>query len=79
MQTTIPTTAVSTLALTSAAYADAPPVAFDIAPVHSLVAKVVGSVVTPGLIVRQSASSHGSSFRPAEREALQEVACVWPA
>ena len=70
-------TAVSSLALTSAALADAPTVAVDIAPVYSLVAKVMEGVGTPSLIVQQGASPHGYSLRPAEAEALQSADVVF--
>ncbi len=70
-------TAVSSLALTSAALADAPTVAVDIAPVYSLVAKVMEGVGTPDLIVQQGASPHGYSLRPAEAEALQNADVVF--
>ena len=70
-------TAVSSLALTSAALANAPTVAVDIAPVYSLVAKVMEGVGTPDLIVQQGASPHGYSLRPAEAEALQNADVVF--
>ena len=70
-------TAVSSLALTSAALADAPTVAVDIPPVYSLVATVMEGVGTPDLIVQQGASPHGYSLRPAEAEALQNADVVF--
>jgi len=77
MRTTFLIATASTLALTSAALADAPSVAVDIPPVHSLVAKVMEGVGTPDLIVQQGASPHGYSLRPAEAEALQKADVVF--
>ena len=45
----------------STAIADAPDVAVDIAPVHSLVARVMQGVGTPELVIDQGASSSSSS------------------
>ena len=42
----------------STAMADVPNVAFDIAPVQSLVARVMQGVDTPDLIIRSGASPH---------------------
>lgn len=58
-------------------YADAPKVAVDIAPVHSLVAKVMDGVGTPDLIVQPGASPHEYSLRPSEAKALQDAALVF--
>jgi zinc transport system substrate-binding protein len=57
--------------------ADAPKVAVDIAPVHSLVARVMDGVGTPGLILPPGASPHGYSLRPSEAGLLQEAALVF--
>jgi zinc transport system substrate-binding protein len=56
--------------LSSAALAEVPQVATDIAPVHSLVAQVMGDLGEPALIVRPGASPHGYSMRPSEAQAL---------
>ena len=56
--------------LTTAALADIPQVATDIAPVHSLAAMVMGDLGAPALIVRPGASPHGYSMRPSEAQAL---------
>ena len=48
----------------SAAYADTPRVAVDIAPAHSLVARVMDGVGTPDLIIQPGASPHEYSLRP---------------
>ncbi len=59
------------------AMADAPKVAVDIAPVHSLVARVMEGVGTPDLIVQPGASPHEYSLRPSEAAALQEADLVF--
>lgn len=60
------------------ALADAPRVAVDIAPVHSLVARVMEGVGTPDLIVQPGASPHGYSLRPSEAAALENAdVVVW--
>ena len=57
--------------------ADAPSVAVDIAPVHSLVARVMEGVATPNLIIQSGASPHEYSLRPSEARALQEADVVF--
>ena len=59
------------------AFADAPRVTVDIAPVHSLVARVMEGVGTPDLIVQPGASPHEYSLRPSEASALQEADLVF--
>ncbi|MEO0382629.1 MAG: zinc ABC transporter substrate-binding protein [Pseudomonadota bacterium] len=59
------------------ALADAPSVAVDIAPVHSLVARVMDGVGTPNLIVQPGASPHEYSMRPSEAAALQDADLVF--
>ena len=59
------------------AFADVPRVAVDIAPVHSLVARVMDNVGTPDLIVKPGASPHEYSLRPSEAKALQEADLVF--
>ena len=71
-----------TLSLTAAlmggaAYADTPLVAVDIAPVHSLVARVMDGVGTPDLIIQPGASPHEYSLRPSEAAALQNANLVF--
>lgn len=58
------------------ALADAPNVAVDIAPVHSLVARVMDGVGTPDLILPPGASPHEYSLRPSEAGALQNADLV---
>ena len=62
--------------LSTAALADVPRVATDIAPVHSLVAQVMGDLGEPALIVQPGASPHGYSMRPSEARALNEADLV---
>ncbi|MFY2825347.1 zinc ABC transporter substrate-binding protein [Ruegeria sp. MALMAid1280] len=59
------------------AMADVPNVAVDIAPVHSLVARVMEGVGTPDLIVPPGASPHEYNLRPSEAAALQEADLVF--
>jgi len=65
------------LAFGSAAAADVPAVAADIAPVHGLVARVMEGVGTPELIVRPGASPHGYALRPSEARALEQSDAVF--
>lgn len=71
-----------TLSLTASlmggtAFAEVPSVAVDIAPVHSLVARVMDGVGTPDLIVQPGASPHEYSLRPSEAKALQDANLVF--
>ncbi|WP_170575901.1 zinc ABC transporter substrate-binding protein [Ruegeria atlantica] len=59
------------------AMADVPNVAVDIAPIHSLVARVMEGVGTPDLIVQPGASPHEYNLRPSEAAALQEAELVF--
>lgn len=56
-----------------AAHAEPPNVATDIAPVHSLVAAVMGDLGTPALLVEPGASPHGYSLRPSQARALGQA------
>ncbi len=62
--------------LSSAALAEVPRVATDIAPIHSLVAQVMGDLGEPALIVQPGASPHGYAMRPSEARALNEADLV---
>jgi zinc transport system substrate-binding protein len=62
--------------MSSTALADVPNVAVDIAPVHSLVARVMQDVGAPDLIIRSGASPHDYRLRPSEAEALQDANLV---
>lgn len=59
-----------------AAQADPPRVDTDIAPVHSLVARVMQGVGMPDLILPPGASPHAYSMRPSEAAALQDADVV---
>ena len=59
------------------ALADAPKVAVDIAPVHSLVSRVMQGVGVPELIIPPTSSPHGYSLRPSEAKALQDSNIVF--
>ncbi|KIC41602.1 zinc transporter [Ruegeria sp. ANG-R] len=59
------------------AMADVPNVAVDIAPVHSLVARVMEGVGTPDLIIPPGASPHEYNLRPSEAAALQNADLVF--
>lgn len=60
------------------AMADVPNVVADIAPVHSLVARVMEGVGTPDLILPPGASPHEYNLRPSEAGALQDAdVVVW--
>ena len=53
------------------ALAEVPAVVADIAPVHSLVARVMGGVGAPDLLLSPGASPHEYNLRPSEAGALQ--------
>lgn len=59
------------------AQADVPRVAVDIAPVHSLVARVMQGAGEPDLIVAPGASPHEYSLRPSDAAALQGAGVVF--
>jgi zinc transport system substrate-binding protein len=65
------------LTLASGAVADAPRVATDIAPVHSLVARVMQGAGAPDVLVRPGASPHGYAMRPSEAAALEAADLVF--
>jgi len=73
----IPDVAVMVLAAAGAARAEAPGVATDIPPVHSLVAQVMDGAGAPALVVRPGASPHGYAMRPSEAAALQSADLVF--
>lgn len=66
----------ATCLVAPAAASAAPRVVTDIAPVHSLVARVMDGVGEPGLIVPPDASPHGYAMRPSEAQALQDADLV---
>ena len=68
----------SIIALTAGiSLAEAPKVAVDIAPVHSLVARVMDGVGTPDLIIPAGASPHEYSLRPSQAASLQNADLVF--
>lgn len=77
MTRTILISAIAALGLSTAAFADVPRVAADIAPVHSLVARVMQGLGTPDLVVPAGASPHDHSMRPSEAMALANADLVF--
>lgn len=75
-RTRLPLSVAATL-MAGPALADVPGVAVDIAPVHSLVSRVMEGVGTPDLIVAPGASPHEYNLRPSEASALQEADLVF--
>ncbi|WP_233488868.1 zinc ABC transporter substrate-binding protein [Rhodovulum sp. 12E13] len=67
---------VAAIGAAGVARAEVPHVAVDIAPVHSLVAQVMGDLGTPELVLPPGASPHGYALRPSEARALQEADLV---
>ncbi|WP_170553929.1 zinc ABC transporter substrate-binding protein [Ruegeria atlantica] len=63
--------------LAGQAAAEAPKVATDIAPVHSLVARVMDGVGSPDLIIPPGASPHSNAMRPSQARALQSADVVF--
>ena len=68
---------ITAMLLAGTAVADVPRVATDIAPVHSLVARVMAGVGEPSLIVQPGASPHEYSLRPSEAALLQDADLVF--
>jgi zinc transport system substrate-binding protein len=65
-------------ALAAPALAAPPRVVVDIAPLHSIVASVMGDLGAPRLIVPPGTSEHGHALRPSEAAALQEAeVAIW--
>ncbi len=65
-------------ALAGDASAEVPRVAADVAPVHSLAARVMQGLGEPALIVPPGGSPHDHAMRPSEAAALQEAdAVIW--
>ena len=69
--------ALATLTTIGISRADVPSIAVDIAPVHSLVAQVMGEIGNPALVVSPGASPHRYSLRPSEARALQDADIVF--
>ncbi|RVV97908.1 zinc transporter [Mesobaculum littorinae] len=68
---------VAGLLTSGAALAEVPQVAADIAPVHSLVAQVMGDLGEPALVVQHGASPHSYALRPSEARALQDADAIF--
>lgn len=65
------------LLASSAALADVPRVAADIAPVHSLLSRVMDGIGEPTLIVQPGASPHAYSMRPSEARDVQKADAIF--
>ena len=61
----------------SPATADPPRVSTDIAPVFSLVARVMDGVGLPDLIIQHGATPHGYSMRPSEAAAIENSELIF--
>ncbi|TCL00716.1 zinc transport system substrate-binding protein [Shimia isoporae] len=72
----LPASFVALLGAGIAAQAEAPRVTTDIAPVHSLVSKVMEGVGTPDLLIKPGVSPHGYALRPSEARSLQDADLV---
>ncbi len=58
------------------AYAEAPKVITDIAPIHSLTAQVMGDLGTPDLLLPPGADPHDFALRPSDADRLGDAALV---
>lgn len=73
----VPTTGLATLLASGAALAEVPRIATDIAPVHSLVARVMDGLGEPAMIVQPGASPHGYAMRPSEARAVESADAIF--
>jgi zinc transport system substrate-binding protein len=69
--------ATSLLALAAGGAAAAPAVVVDIAPAHSIVARVMDGAGEPTLLLPPGASPHGYALRPSEADALERADIVF--
>jgi len=69
-------TALFLLFTASFAQAAPPKVVTDIAPVHSLVAMVMGDIASPKLLLKGNTDPHSAALRPSQARALQEADLV---
>jgi zinc transport system substrate-binding protein len=76
-RTRLAAAAAVTILAAGPALSDVPRVAADIAPVHSLVARVMAGVGEPGLVVPSEATPHAHSLRPSEARTLQDADLVF--
>jgi zinc transport system substrate-binding protein len=58
------------------AFADAPKVVVDIAPVHALVSQVMAGVGTPDLLLEQGSDPHSVQLRPSQARMLSDADLV---
>lgn len=77
MLKSIPLAGAAAIAFFNLAQAEVPRIATDIAPVHSLVAQVMGNLGTPELILPPGASPHGYAMRPSEARALSKADVIF--
>jgi zinc transport system substrate-binding protein len=77
MSRTLLSLSVAGTLMAGSALAQAPRVAVDIAPVHSLVARVMEGVGTPALIIQQGASPHEYNLRPSDAKSLQDADAIF--
>lgn len=77
MSRTLPPLSAMLALMGGSAFADVPRVATDIAPVHSLVARVLEGIGTPDLVMRPGASPHEYALRTSDAAALQEADLVF--
>ena len=73
----LPTLTLVAAVAAGAASAEGPSVAADIAPVHSLVARVMEGMGEPDLVVPPGGSPHDHALRPSEAQALQDADVVF--
>lgn len=76
MSTKLGPMALTAILLTGGAMADVPNVAVDVAPVHSLIARVMAGVGEPDLIIPAEATPHEYNLRPSDAAALQDADLV---
>ena len=77
MSRTLTALSAMTALMGTTAMAEVPNVAVDIAPVHSLVARVMAGVGAPDLIIPAGASPHEYALRPSDAAALQDADLVF--
>ena len=65
------------LSIPSIATAEVPRVITDIAPIHSLVAQVMGDLGEPELLVSANATPHDFALRPSQAAALEQAQAVF--
>ncbi len=76
MSRTLAPLSIAATLLAGTGMADVPRVVADIAPVHSLVARVMQGTGSPDLMLPPGASPHEYSLRPSEAAALQDADIV---